>query len=228
MDRLNFEWGKDLKHFSYGMVELPNGKMKSREGTVVDADDLVEEMTRTANKICQELGKLDGLNEQEIQQTARTIALGALKYFILKVDPRKNMLFDPKESIDFNGNTGPFIQYTYARIQSLLRRGAEKGIQLPSSLEGDFAFDSNEMELIKSVYAFPSVLAEAGAEYSPAVISNYVYALVKQYNRFYHDNPILKEENTEVAQMRLYLSSIVADLIRNAMSLLGIGVIDRM
>lgn len=228
LDKLKFKWGKELKHFSYGMVELPEGKMKSREGTVVDADELVADMTATAETICAELGKLDGLNPEKIKQTARTIALGALKYFILKVDPKKNMMFNPKESIDFNGNTGPFVQYTYARIQSLLRRAEAKGLKVPSQLFGSFKFDSNELEIIKILHNFPAVLKEAGSEFSPAVLANYAYALVKLYNRFYHDNPILKEADATTAEMRLLLSSCVAQTVAKSMHLLGIEVVDRM
>jgi arginyl-tRNA synthetase len=228
LDRLGFEWGKDLKHFSYGMVELPNGKMKSREGTVVDADDLVEGMSTEAERVCKELGKLDGLSDEEIKNTAKVIALGALKYFILKVDPRKNMLFNPEESIDFNGNTGPFIQYTYARINSVLKRAEKEGISIPTELKTEHNFDENEMRLIKSLYAYPNVIKEAGEDFSPAVISNFVYSVVKQYNRFYHDNSILKEENQDVKEMRLFLSQAVAKIIKQSMLLLGVDVPERM
>lgn len=227
LDRLGFEWGKDLKHFSYGMVELPNGKMKSREGTVVDADDLVFQMSAEAEKVCRELGKLDGMNDEEVKDLAKTIALGALKYFILKVDPRKNMLFNPEESIDFNGNTGPFIQYTYARINSLMRRTQEANINL-EAISTSIKFDENEMNLIKSIYAYPQMLKEAGNDYSPAIISNFVYSIVKQYNRFYHDNAILREENAEVKNMRIVLSGLVAKIIKQSMNLLGIDVPNRM
>ncbi|HBL77803.1 MAG: arginine--tRNA ligase [Bacteroidetes bacterium GWF2_42_66] len=227
LDKLGFEWGKGLHHFSYGMVELPNGKMKSREGTVVDADDLIEEMVHVARKTSEELGKLEGLPEHEAEETFRLIALGALKYFILKVDPKKNMLFNPEESIDFNGNTGPFIQYTYARIQSVLRKAAEQGIVLqPLDMNLDVA--AKEQELIKKVVLFESVVEEAGNLYSPALIANYVYDLVKEFNQFYHDFSILKEENDQVRNLRLALAETIAKIIRSGMKLLGIGVVERM
>jgi len=227
LDKLGFEWGKGLHHFSYGMVELPNGKMKSREGTVVDADDLIEEMVHVARKTSEELGKLEGLPEHEAEETFRLIALGALKYFILKVDPKNNMLFNPEESIDFNGNTGPFIQYTYARIQSVLRKAAEQGIVLqPLDMNLDVA--AKEQELIKKVVLFESVVEEAGNLYSPALIANYVYDLVKEFNQFYHDFSILKEENDQVRNLRLALAETIAKIIRSGMKLLGIGVVERM
>ncbi len=228
LDRLGFSWGKDLVHFSYGMVELPEGKMKSREGTVVDADDLMEEMVTTAKEVSMELGKLDGRPQEEVDEIARICGLGALKYFILKVDPRKNMLFNPKESIDFNGNTGPFIQYTHARICSVLRKAEEAGYDIPTSLNEQLELSEVEANLIQSLSNFPSVVRQAGAEYSPALIANYVYDLVKSYNSFYHDFSILKEENEEVRAFRLVLSQSVAKVIKLGMSLLGIDVPERM
>ena len=227
LDRLGLEWGKDLVHFSYGMVELPEGKMKSREGTVVDADDLVEEMVGTATEISKELGKLDGMSEEEISSICEMIGLGGLKYFILKVDPRKNMTFNPKESIDFNGNTGSFIQYTHARICSVLRKAAEQGISL-AALNKDIELKEKEVSLIQALAAFPAVVAQAGKEYSPSLIANYTYELVKEYNQFYHDFSILKEENADLKNMRLVLSANVAKVIKSAMSLLGIKVPSKM
>ena len=227
LDRLGMEWGKDLVHFSYGMVELPEGKMKSREGTVVDADDLVDEMVGTATEISKELGKLDGLTEEEISSICEMIGLGGLKYFILKVDPRKNMTFNPKESIDFNGNTGSFIQYTHARICSVLRKAAEQGISL-AELNNDIELKEKEVSLIQALAAFPAVVAQAGKEYSPSLIANYTYDLVKEYNQFYHDFSILKEENADLKNMRLVLSANVAKVIKSAMSLLGIQVPSKM
>ena len=227
LDRLGMEWGKDLVHFSYGMVELPEGKMKSREGTVVDADDLVDEMVGTATEISKELGKLDGLTEEEISSICEMIGLGGLKYFILKVDPRKNMTFNPKESIDFNGNTGSFIQYTHARICSVLRKAAEQGIAL-AELNKDIELKEKEVSLIQALAAFPAVVAQAGKEYSPSLIANYTYELVKEYNQFYHDFSILKEENADLKNMRLVLSANVAKVIKAAMSLLGIQVPTKM
>ncbi len=226
LDRLGFEWGKDLVHFSYGMVELPEGKMKSREGTVVDADDLMDEMVGTATEISKELGKLDGLSQEEIDSICTMIGLGSLKYFILKVDPRKNMTFNPKESIDFNGNTGSFIQYTHARIQSVLRKAAEMGAAT-DSFEG-VSLNEKEIALISSLLSFPEVVKQAGKEYSPSLIANYTYDLVKEYNQFYHDYSILKEEDQTVRAMRIVLSRNVAKVIKQAMALLGIGVPDKM
>jgi arginyl-tRNA synthetase len=226
LDKLGFEWGKSLVHFSYGMVELPNGKMKSREGTVVDADDLMEEMVADARRVSAELGKLDGLTEAEAENVAETVGLGALKYFLLKVDPRKNITFNPEESIDFNGNTGPFIQYTYARIRSVLRKAAESGMTI-----GDFAAVvpcEREITLIQTLADFPSTVQEAGRTYSPALIANYAYDLVKEYNQFYHDCSILREENAEVRSLRLALSEATATVVRTALNLLGIGVVERM
>ncbi len=226
LDRLGFKWGKDLVHFSYGMVELPEGKMKSREGTVVDADDLIDEMVSTARAVSAELGKLDGCTEEETAAITETVGLGALKYFLLKVDPRKNMTFNPKESIDFNGNTGPFIQYTYARIRSVLRKAEESGMTV-----GDYTGVKpceREVTLIQRLADFPSVVAEAGRSYSPALIANYAYDLVKEYNQFYHDCSIIREEDERVRSMRLALSAATADTVRRAMSLLGINVPERM
>ena len=228
LDKLGFEFGKGLVHFSYGMVELPEGKMKSREGTVVDADDLMEEMISTAREISQELGKLDGLTTQEAEKIASMVGLGSLKYFILKVDPRKNMTFNPKESIDFNGNTGPFIQYTYARICSVLRKAAEQGITLPNQLAANIKKTKKEEGLIQLTSDFESVVKDAGNEYSPAIIANYVYDLVKEYNQFYHDFSILREENEDVKVFRLVLSANVAKVVKKGMSLLGIEVPERM
>ncbi len=227
LDKLGFKWGKDLYHFSYGMVELPSGKMKSREGTVVDADDLVENMVNVARDVANELGKLDSLSESDAEDTYRMIALGALKYFILKVDPKKNMLFNPEESIDFNGNTGPFIQYTYARIQSVLRKAADKNIMVNSDINVD-EISGKEKDLLKRVSLFPSVVAEAADNYSPAVIANYCYELVKEYNQFYHDHYIINESNEEVRNFRLVLSSTVASVIKKGMNLLGIEMPERM
>jgi arginyl-tRNA synthetase len=228
LDKLGFEWGKDLVHFSYGMVELPEGKMKSREGTVVDADDLMEEMIDTARETARELGKLDQSSEEEIEEIARMVGLGALKYFMLKVDPKKNMTFNPKESIDFNGNTGPFIQYTHARIKSVLRKAAEQGIITEVPVTENLPLSDKESNLVQLLSAFPTIVREAGQEFSPAVIANYVYELVKEYNQFYHDFSILREENPELKYFRLVLSAAVADVIRKGMDLLGIDVPERM
>ena len=228
LDKLGFKWGKDLIHFSYGMVELPNGKMKSREGTVVDADDLMDEMVATAQQTSQELGKLDGLTEAEAAEIARIVGMGALKYFILKVDARKNMTFNPEESIDFNGNTGPFIQYTYARIQSVLRKAAEAGLIIPTDLNLAIQLNEKEESLIQHLAEFPATIAEAAKNYSPSDIANYTYDLVKEFNQFYHDFSILREENQQVKLFRLALSANVAKVIKLAMSLLGIEVPERM
>lgn len=229
LDKLGFEWGKELYHFSYGMVELPSGKMKSREGTVVDADDLIDGMVQVAREMAQELGKLDALSDEEAEKVYEMIALGALKYFILKVDPKKNMLFNPEESIDFNGNTGPFIQYTHARIKSVLRKAEQKDILLRESL-GDYSgtLTVKEKELIKRVSLFPNTVRDAGNNYSPALIANYCYELAKEYNQFYHDHPILSEKNNFVRDLRLLLSAVVGKIIRDGMSLLGIQVPERM
>ena len=228
LDKLGFEWGKSLVHFSYGMVELPEGKMKSREGTVVDADDLMEEMISTAKETSQELGKLDGLTQEEADDIARIVGLGALKYFILKVDARKNMTFNPKESIDFNGNTGPFIQYTYARIQSVLRKAAESGIVIPEQIPAGIELSEKEEGLIQMVADFAAVVKQAGEDYSPSIIANYTYDLVKEYNQFYHDFSILREENEAVKIFRIALSANVAKIVRLGMNLLGIEVPSRM
>ena len=228
LDKLGFEWGKSLVHFSYGMVELPEGKMKSREGTVVDADDLMEEMIATAKETSQELGKLDGLTQEEADDIARIVGLGALKYFILKVDARKNMTFNPKESIDFNGNTGPFIQYTYARIQSVLRKAAESGIVIPEQIPAGIELSEKEEGLIQMVADFAAVVKQAGEDYSPSIIANYTYDLVKEYNQFYHDFSILREENEAVKVFRIALSVNVAKVVRLGMNLLGIEVPSRM
>ena len=228
LDKLGFEWGKSLVHFSYGMVELPEGKMKSREGTVVDADDLMAEMIETAKETSGELGKLDGLTQAEADDIARIVGLGALKYFILKVDARKNMTFNPKESIDFNGNTGPFIQYTYARIQSVLRKAGEAGIVLPAQLPTGIELSTKEEGLIQMLADFAAVVKQAGTDYSPSVIANYTYDLVKEYNQFYHDYSILREADEAVKVFRLVLSENVGKIVRLGMGLLGIEVPDRM
>ncbi len=228
LDKLGFKWGKDLVHFSYGMVELPEGKMKSREGTVVDADDLMDEMIATAKETSEELGKLDNCSQEEVENITRMVGLGALKYFILKVDPRKNMTFDPKESIDFNGNTGPFIQYTYARIKSVLRKAEEHGIAIDNKLDKNLKISEKESGLIQLLVAFTDIVQLAGKEYSPSIIANYTYDLVKEYNQFYHDFSILKEENESLRSFRLLLSKNVAKVIKLAMSLLGIEVPERM
>ncbi len=225
LDRLGFKWGKDLVHFSYGMVELPEGKMKSREGTVVDADDLMDEMIEGAREVSAERGKGDFTTE-EAAEIARIVGLGALKYFLLKVDPRKNMTFNPKESIDFNGNTGPFIQYTYARIRSVLRKAADAGYK-PEGYDTVVPNDK-EISLIQHLADYPSVVAEAGRSYSPALIANYVYDLVKEYNQFYHDYSILNETDDAVRSMRLALSAEVAEVVKSGMGLLGIEVPERM
>ena len=228
LDKLGFEWGKSLVHFSYGMVELPEGKMKSREGTVVDADDLMEEMIATAKETSQELGKLDGLTQEEADDIARIVGLGALKYFILKVDARKNMTFNPKESIDFNGNTGPFIQYTYARIQSVLRKAAESGLVISDQIPAGIELSDKDEGLIQMVADFAAVVKQAGEDYSPSIIANYTYDLVKEYNQFYHDYSILREENEAVKVFRIALSANVAKVVRLGMNLLGIEVPSRM
>ena len=228
LDKLGFEWGKSLVHFSYGMVELPEGKMKSREGTVVDADDLMLEMIETARETSQELGKLDNCTPEEIETIVRMVGLGSLKYFILKVDPRKNMTFNPKESIDFNGNTGPFIQYTHARIKSVLRKATEQAIDFGTLSSTDIEISEKESNLIQLLTQFPATVREAGEEFSPALIANYTYELVKEYNQFYHDFSILKEENPALKQFRLVLSESVASVVKSAMHLLGIDVPERM
>lgn len=228
LDKLGFSWGKGLVHFSYGMVELPEGKMKSREGTVVDADDLVEEMVTTARETSRELGKLDGLSTEEAETITSMVGLGALKYFILKVDPRKNMTFNPKESIDFNGNTGPFIQYTHARICSVLRKAETTGLIVPQSAPASVVLSDKELYLIRLLHTFPEAVSEAAEAFSPAVIANYLFDLAKEYNQFYHDYSILKETNESLRTTRLLLSSLTARVIKTGMSLLGIDVPERM
>lgn len=228
LDKLGFEWGKDLVHFSYGMVELPEGKMKSREGTVVDADDLIAEMVKTAKETSEELGKLDGATPEEVENIAKMVGMGALKYFILKVDPKKNMTFNPKESIDFNGNTGPFIQYTHARIKSVLRKAEEAGINHTNLINSNLELSEKEIYLVQMLTEFPAVVKQAGDEFSPALIANYIYDLVKEYNQFYHDFSILKEENNDLKVFRLILSESVANIIKSGMGLLGIEVPERM
>ena len=228
LDKLGFEWGKSLVHFSYGMVELPNGKMKSREGTVVDADDLVEGMIAQARQTMDEAGKNADMSEEEKQEVARIVGLGALKYFLLKVDARKNMVFNPEESIDFNGNTGPFIQYTYARIRSILRKAQDAGIDLPATLPTGVAISTKEEEIIQQLADFAAVVRAAGEDFSPSAIANYCYDLVKNYNQFYHEFQILREENTDVRAFRLVLSQNVAKVVRLGMGLLGIEMPERM
>ena len=228
LDRLGFKWGKELVHFSYGMVELPNGKMKSREGTVVDADELIEAMVDDALKTSEELGKFKDLSEEERREIARVVGLGALKYFILKVDARKNMLFNPEESIDFNGNTGPFIQYTYARIRSILRKAEAEGIAIPASLEANMPLNEKEIELIQKIGEFGAAVEQAGKDYSPSGIANYCYELTKAFNQFYHDYSILGADTKEEKLVRLVLAANVAKTLRNGMALLGIEVPERM
>ena len=224
LDRLGYQWAKECYHLSYGMVELPEGKMKSREGTVVDADELLEEMYETARLTTEELGKVEGFTEFELDNLYRTISLGALKYFILKVDPKKKMMFDPKESIDFNGHTGPFIQYTYTRIKSILR----KSENLTDENFDSLSIQSVEKEIIRFIYDFEAIIAEAGKAYSPALLANYIYEFTKLYNRFYHECPILKEENSQIRNFRLHLSKASAQVLYNAMSILGITMPERM
>jgi arginyl-tRNA synthetase len=228
LDKLGFEWGKGLVHFSYGMVELPNGKMKSREGTVVDADDLVAEMVRQARVTADESGKFDDMTEEEKADVARIVGMGALKYFLLKVDARKNMLFNPAESIDFNGNTGPFIQYTYARIRSILRKADEAGIALPATLPADVALSTKEEDIVQHVADFAHVVQQAGQDYSPSAVAAYCYDLVKEYNQFYHDFSILRESDAKKQAFRLVLSRNVAKVVRLGMGLLGIEMPERM
>ena len=228
LDRLGFEWGKSLVHFSYGMVELPNGKMKSREGTVVDADDLIAEMVSQARQTSDEMGKFTDMSEEEKNEIARIVGMGALKYFLLKVDARKNMLFNPAESIDFNGNTGPFIQYTYARIRSVLRKAAEAGVTVPEELPNDIELSLKEEEIVQHIADFAAVVKQAGTDYSPSTIANYCYDLVKEYNQFYHDFSILKETDEKKKLFRLVLSANVAKVIRLGMGLLGIEMPERM
>lgn len=227
LDRLGFEWGKDLVHFSYGMVELPEGKMKSREGTVVDADDLVADMIATAREMGKEQGKLDGYSQEEAEEVYKTLALGALKYFILKVDPKKNMTFNPKESIDFNGNTGPFCQYSYVRVQSILRKAAELGF-VPKNISDETVFSAKEIQILRMIEQFPNVVIEAGKVYSPAIIANFAYELAREFNQFYHDYPIIKETDEQKRNMRLTLCNVVGKTIKNALWILGIDVPERM
>jgi arginyl-tRNA synthetase len=229
LDRLGFKWGKDLVHFSYGMVELPNGKMKSREGTVVDADDLIAQMISDAYKTSEDkVNKLEGITEDEKKEIARIVGMGALKYFILKVDARKNMLFNPEESIDFNGNTGPFIQYTYARIRSVLRKAEAEGIKLPDVLTDNAPLNEKEIQLIQKMNEFGAAVEQAGIDYSPSGIANYCYELTKDFNQFYHDYSILKADTDDEKITRLVLAKNVAKIIKNGMSLLGIEVPERM
>ncbi|MFY9153949.1 MAG: arginine--tRNA ligase [Prolixibacteraceae bacterium] len=228
LDKLGFEFGKGLHHFSYGMVELPQGKMKSREGTVVDADDLMAEMIEVSRKTSEELGKLDGYTPEQAAETYKMIALGALKYFMLKVDPKKNMLFNPEESIDFNGNTGPFIQYTYARIRSVLRKAADRGIEVNAVIAPEIQLGAKELQIIKLVSQFPVAIKEAGENYSPALVANYIYELVKEFNQFYHEFPIIIEENAEIRNLRLVIAETVGKTIKTGMKLLGIDVPERM
>ena len=229
LDKLGFKWGKDLVHFSYGMVELPNGKMKSREGTVVDADDLIATMISNARQMSKDkVNKLENITETEAQEIARIVGMGALKYFILKVDARKNMLFNPEESIDFNGNTGPFIQYTYARIRSILRKATESGIIVPEKLPTDTELNDKEIALIQHLQGFAAAVSQAGADYNPSCIANYCYELVKEYNQFYHDFSVLREEDEKKRFIRLSLSAAVSQIIKNGMGLLGIEVPERM
>ena len=228
LDRLGFKWGKELVHFSYGMVELPNGKMKSREGTVVDADDLIAAMVADAKQTSEELGKFKDMSEAERNEIARIVGLGALKYFILKVDARKNMLFNPEESIDFNGNTGPFIQYTYARIRSILRKAQAEGISIPATLEGTMPLNEKEIELIQKLNEFGAAVEQAGKDYSPSGIANYCYELTKAFNQFYHDYSILGADTEEEKVVRLVLAQNVGKTLKNGMALLGIEVPERM
>ncbi len=228
LDRLGFKWGKDLVHFSYGMVELPNGKMKSREGTVVDADDLIAAMIAEARQTSDELGKFKDMSEEEKQEIARIVGMGALKYFILKVDARKNMLFNPEESIDFNGNTGPFIQYTYARIRSVMRKAEADGLQIPAALPANAPLNEKEINLIQKLNDYGAAVVQAGQDYSPSGIANYCYELTKEFNQFYHDYSILNAESQEEKITRLVLADNVGKVIKNGMALLGIEVPERM
>ena len=229
LDKLGFKWGKGLVHFSYGMVELPNGKMKSREGTVVDADDLIATMIADARQMsADKVNKLENITDEEAQEIARVVGLGALKYFILKVDARKNMLFNPEESIDFNGNTGPFIQYTYARIRSILRKAAEQGIEIPEKLSSDITLSNKEISLIQHLQGFALAVRQAGQDYNPSCIANYCYELVKEYNQFYHDFSILREEDNNKKLLRIVLSAAVSQVIKDGMGLLGIEMPERM
>lgn len=228
LKKLGYEWGDKIKHLSYGMVDLPSGKMKSREGKVVDADDLMDEMIETAGNMSQELGKLEGYSPEEKTSIINTIGMGALKYFILKVDPKKNMTFNPEESVDFNGNTGPFIQYTYARIQSVLRKARERNIDIPDESNKTLQFIDSEKEVLKLMHALPEVIAESGATFNPGIIANHIYELVKQYNQFYQDTPILRNDNEEMIKMRLLLSKNTAAIIKSSARLLGMDMPPRM
>ena len=228
LDKLNFSWGKDLFHFSYGMVELPDGKMKSREGTVVDADDLIDDMVNTAREMSKELGKLDGYTDKEAEDVYEMIALGALKYFMLKVDPKRNMTFNPAESIDFNGNTGPFIQYTHARIKSIFRKADKDGIEYNSTSSLNATISEKELSIIKTLGNFKNIVADAGENYSPAIVANYVYDLAKEFNQFYHDSPILFEDDEELRNMRLAICHSTATTIKKSMWLLGVDVPEKM
>ena len=228
LDKLGYRWGRDLYHFSYGMVELPSGKMKSREGTVVDADDLIAGMVEVARKMGQELGKLEDVTDEEAGKTYKMIALGALKYFILKVDPRKNMTFNPEESIDFNGNTGPFIQYTHARIMSVLRKARENQISLSTTFPPGMTLEAKEKELLKTISEYPGVVTEAAASYSPALLANYCYEIAREFNQFYHDHSILNEPDPDKTNFRLVLSECVVKIMKSGMGMLGIGMPDRM
>ena len=229
LDRLGFKWGKELVHFSYGMVELPNGKMKSREGTVVDADDLIALMIADARKTADEAGKNADLTEEEKQEIARIVGMGALKYFILKVDARKNMLFNPEESIDFNGNTGPFIQYTHARIKSIMRKAADQGITIPEQLDANTAvLNAKEIDLIQKMNAYGVAVEQAGKDYSPSGIANYCYELTKEFNQWYHDFSVLNAEDEQTKITRLVIAKNVAKIIKQGMALLGIEVPERM
>ena len=228
LDRLGFKWGKELVHFSYGMAELPNGKMKSREGTVVDADDLIAEMVSDAKKTSEELGKFKDMTEEERNEIARIVGMGALKYFILKVDARKNMLFNPAESIDFNGNTGPFIQYTYARIRSIMRKAAAENITLPTQLADSMPLNEKEVQLVQKMNDFGAAVEQAGKDYSPSGIANYCYELTKDFNQFYHDFSILGADTEEEKLVRLVIAQNVAKILKNGMALLGIEVPERM
>ena len=228
LEKLGLPWAKSLHHLSYGMVELPEGKMKSREGTVVDADDLMDEMIDTARAMSKELGKLEGLNESEKERIFRIIGLGALKYYMLKVDPVKNMLFNPRESIDFDGNTGPFLQYTYTRIRSIFRKADEMRIDMPGRSPENVTLNNKEKNLLKLIHEFPAVLKVAGDTYNPSLVANFVYELVKEYNQFYHDHSILKEDNTDIRNLRLVLSQVTSGIVKRGMELLGIEMPERM